>query len=212
MTQDAVQDAQKPAEAGPPPRRRRGRGRRPAAEVRSDVLDAAGGLLLDAGMGSFTIEAVAERAGVSKTTLYKWWPSKGALALDGYFHAVESALAFPDTGDLRADLTAQLRAFVRILTLTPAGRVIAELIGQAQTDPELSAALLERYSGPRRDLAVLRMLGAQAEGRLRPDVDPEVVVDQLWGACYHRLLLPNLPVDEDFADSLVANLWRGIGT
>ncbi|MEU5072153.1 TetR/AcrR family transcriptional regulator [Streptomyces asoensis] len=212
MTQDAVQDAQKPAEAGPPPRRRRGRGRRPAAEVRSDVLEAAGGLLLDAGMGSFTIEAVAERAGVSKTTLYKWWPSKGALALDGYFHAVESALAFPDTGDLRADLTAQLRAFVRILTLTPAGRVIAELIGQAQTDPELSAALLERYSGPRRDLAVLRMLGAQAEGRLRPDVDPEVVVDQLWGACYHRLLLPNLPVDEDFADSLVANLWRGIGT
>ncbi|GGQ52522.1 TetR/AcrR family transcriptional regulator [Streptomyces asoensis] len=212
MTQDAVQDAQKPAEAGPPPRRRRGRGRRPAAEVRSDVLDAAGGLLLDAGMGSFTIEAVAERAGVSKTTLYKWWPSKGALALDGYFHAVESALAFPDTGDLRADLTAQLRAFVRILTLTPAGRVIAELIGQAQTDPELSAALLERYSGPRRDLAVLRMRGAQAEGRLRPDVDPEVVVDQLWGACYHRLLLPNLPVDEDFADSLVANLWRGIGT
>ncbi|MFI5963168.1 TetR/AcrR family transcriptional regulator [Streptomyces asoensis] len=211
MTQDAVQDAQKPAEAGPPPGRRRGRGRRPAAEVRSDVLDAAGGLLLDAGMGSFTIEAVAERAGVSKTTLYKWWPSKGALALDGYFHAVESALAFPDTGDLRADLTAQLRAFVRILTTTPAGRVIAELIGQAQTDPELSAALLERYSGPRRDLAVLRMRGAQAEGRLRPDVDPEVVVDQLWGACYHRLLLPNLPVDEDFADSLVANLWRGIG-
>ncbi|MFE1923751.1 TetR/AcrR family transcriptional regulator [Streptomyces asoensis] len=211
MTQDAVQDAQQPAEAGPPPGRRRGRGRRPAAEVRSDVLDAAGGLLLDAGMGSFTIEAVAERAGVSKTTLYKWWPSKGALALDGYFHAVESALAFPDTGDLRADLTAQLRAFVRILTTTPAGRVIAELIGQAQTDPELSAALLERYSGPRRDLAVLRMRGAQAEGRLRSDVDPEVVVDQLWGACYHRLLLPNLPVDEDFADSLVANLWRGIG-
>ncbi|MBK3624168.1 TetR/AcrR family transcriptional regulator [Streptomyces sp. MBT49] len=206
-----MQDAQQPAEAGPPPGRRRGRGRRPAAEVRSDVLDAAGGLLLDAGMGSFTIEAVAERAGVSKTTLYKWWPSKGALALDGYFHAVESALAFPDTGDLRADLTAQLRAFVRILTTTPAGRVIAELIGQAQTDPELSAALLERYSGPRRDLAVLRMRGAQAEGRLRSDVDPEVVVDQLWGACYHRLLLPNLPVDEDFADSLVANLWRGIG-
>ncbi|MEU5275282.1 TetR/AcrR family transcriptional regulator [Streptomyces asoensis] len=211
MTQDAAQGAQKPAEAGPPPRPRRGRGRRPAAEVRTDVLDAAGGLLLDAGMGSFTIEAVAERAGVSKTTLYKWWPSKGALALDGYFHAVESALAFPDTGDLRADLTTQLRAFVRILTRTPAGRVIAELIGQAQTDPELSAALLERYSGPRRDLAVRRMRAAQAEGRLHPDVDPEVVVDQLWGACYHRLLLPNLPVDEDFADSLVANLWRGIG-
>ncbi|MEU9309729.1 TetR/AcrR family transcriptional regulator [Streptomyces sp. NPDC048256] len=192
------------------PRPRRGRGRRPAAEVRADVLDAAGALLLDKGMGTFTIEAVAERAGVSKTTIYKWWPSKGALALDGYFHAVESVLAFPESDDVEADLTAQLRAFVRILTETPAGRVIAELIGQAQTDPELSAALLERYSGPRRELAVRRMRRAQAEGQLRTDVDPEVLVDQLWGACYHRLLMPSLPVTEEFATSLIANLLRGV--
>ncbi|WP_020127191.1 TetR/AcrR family transcriptional regulator [Streptomyces sp. 303MFCol5.2] len=192
------------------PRPRRGRGRRPAAEVRADVLDAAGALLLDKGMGTFTIEAVAERAGVSKTTIYKWWPSKGALALDGYFHAVESVLAFPESDDVEADLTAQLRAFVRILTETPAGRVIAELIGQAQTDPELSAALLERYSGPRRELAVRRMRRAQAEGQLRPDIDPEVLVDQLWGACYHRLLMPSLPVTEEFATDLIANLLRGV--
>ncbi|MDR6974138.1 AcrR family transcriptional regulator [Streptomyces sp. 3330] len=192
------------------PRPRRGRGRRPAAEVRADVLDAAGGLLLDQGMGAFTIEAVAERAGVSKTTLYKWWPSKGALALDGYFHAVESVLAFPESDDVEADLAAQLRAFVRMLTGTPAGRVIAELIGQAQTDPELSAALLERYADPRRDLAVRRMRRAQADGQLRPDVDPEVLVDQLWGACYHRLLMPSLPVTEEFATSLIANLMRGV--
>lgn len=183
---------------------------RPAAEVRADVLDAAGALLLDKGMGTFTIEAVAERAGVSKTTIYKWWPSKGALALDGYFHAVESVLAFPESDDVEADLTAQLRAFVRILTETPAGRVIAELIGQAQTDPELSAALLERYSGPRRELAVRRMRRAQAEGQLLSDVDPEVLVDQLWGACYHRLLMPSLPVTEEFATSLIANLLRGV--
>ncbi|MFI5473586.1 TetR/AcrR family transcriptional regulator [Streptomyces cacaoi] len=192
------------------PRPRRGRGRRPAGEVRADVLDAAGGLLLDRGMGTFTIEAVAERAGVSKTTIYKWWPSKGALALDGYFHVVEAVLAFPDSDDVEADLTTQLRAFVRILNETPAGRVIAELIGQAQTDPELSAALLERYSGPRRDLAVRRMRRAQADGQLRSDVDPEVLVDQLWGACYHRLLMPVLPVTEEFATSLIANLLRGV--
>nr|WP_253267687.1 TetR/AcrR family transcriptional regulator [Streptomyces asoensis] len=178
--------------------------------MRADVLDAAGGLLLDRGMGTFTIEAVAGRAGVSKTTIYKWWPSKGALALDGYFHVVEAVLAFPDSDDVEADLTTQLRAFVRILTETPAGRVIAELIGQAQTDPELSAALLERYSGPRRDLAVRRMRRAQAEGQLRADVDPEVLVDQLWGACYHRLLMPILPVTEEFATSLIANLLRGV--
>src|SRR4051794_20873131 len=119
-------------------RTRRGRGRRPAAEVRAGILAAAGRLLLAEGMGAFTIERVAVEAGASKTTIYKWWPSKGALALDGYFHAVESTLAFPDTGDIGADLTTQVRAFARLITETPAGRVIAELIGQAQTDPDLA--------------------------------------------------------------------------
>lgn len=198
-----------PSEPEPTPRVRRGRGRRPAAEVRADVLDAAAALLIGKGMAAFTIEAVADAAGASKTTIYKWWPSRGALALDGYFHAVEAALTFPDTGDIEADLTTQLRAFVHVLTRTPAGRVIAELIGQAQTDPELSAALRERYSGPRRALAVEAMLKARARGQLRADVDPEVLVDQLWGACYHRLLLPGPPVTEEFATSLVANVMRG---
>jgi AcrR family transcriptional regulator len=192
------------------PVRRRGRGRRPAAEVRAEILAAAGALLLDEGMAAFTIERVAQKAGASKTTIYKWWPSKGALALDGYFHAVEPTLAFPDTGDIEEDLTTQIRAFARLVTETPAGRVIAELIGQAQTDPDLSAALLTRYSGPRRDLAVEAMSRARSRGQIRPDVDLQAAVDQLWGACYHRLLLPNLPVTEDFAAGLVRDLMRGI--
>ncbi|WP_089106746.1 TetR/AcrR family transcriptional regulator [Streptomyces hyaluromycini] len=191
---------------------RRGRGRRPADEVRADVLTAAGALLLRDGMAAFTIERVAQEAGVSKTTIHKWWSSRGTLALDGYFHAVESTLAFPDTGDIGADLTAQLRAFVRLLTGTPAGPVIAGLVGQAQTDPDLSAALRQRYSGPRRELAVAAMRRAQDRGQLRADADPQTLVDQLWGACYHRLLLPGEPLTEDFADRLVTNLLHGAGT
>src|SRR5688572_25313335 len=95
--------------------RRRGRGRRPAAEVRSDVLEAAGKLLFEEGMGGFGFERVAMLAGASKVTLYKWWPSKGALALEAYFHAVEQTLAFPDTGDIEADLTVQVRSFIALL-------------------------------------------------------------------------------------------------
>ncbi|MEU1340416.1 TetR/AcrR family transcriptional regulator C-terminal ligand-binding domain-containing protein [Streptomyces sp. NPDC005827] len=191
---------------------RRGRGRRPADEVRADILTAAGALLLREGMAAFTIERVAQEAGVSKTTIHKWWPSRGTLALDGYFHAVESTLAFPDTGDIAADLTTQVRAFVRLLTGTPAGPVIGGLIGRAQTDPDLLAALLERYSGPRRELAVTAMRRAQDRGQLRADADPEILVDQLWGACYHRLLLPDQPLTDAFASRLVANLLHGVGT
>ncbi|MET7529843.1 TetR-like C-terminal domain-containing protein [Streptomyces goshikiensis] len=107
-------------------------------------------------------------------------------------------------------MTAQLRAFVHLVTRTPAGRVIAELIGQAQTDPDLSAALLARYSRPCRDLAVERMRTAQTRGQLRAGIDPEVLVDQLWGACYHRLLMPTPPLTEEFAGNLVTNLMHGV--
>ncbi|MFC4945283.1 TetR/AcrR family transcriptional regulator [Pseudonocardia sp. GCM10023141] len=189
---------------------RRGRGRRPAAEVRAEVLDAAGRLLIDEGMGAFTMERVAALSGASKMTLYKWWPSKGALALEGYFHAVEQTLHFPDTGDIEADLTSQVRSFVRLISETSAGRVVAELIGLSQTDADLAAAFREHYSGPRRALAVAAMQRAQSRGQLRADIDPEVVVDQLWGACYHRLLIPDQPLSASFADALVSNVLRGL--
>ena len=189
---------------------RKGRGRRPADEVRADVLRAVGELLLTEGSAGLTFERVARLSGVSKTTLYKWWPSRGALALDGYFHAVEPTLAFPDTGDVRADLIAQLRAFARVLTETPGGRVLAELIGQAQTDAELATAYRALYSAERRRLAGERLRAAQQAGQLRPDVVVQVVVDQLWGAVYHRLLIPDEPVTDDFVLALVHNLLDGI--
>jgi AcrR family transcriptional regulator len=191
-------------------RPRRGRGRRPAYEVRTEILAAAGELLLVEGMAAFTIDKVAARSGASKMTIYKWWPSKGALALDGYFHQVEQKLQFADSGDIEVDLRAQLHAFLAVVRDSPAGSVIAELIGQAQSDPDLKAAYLQRYSSPRRALAVSTMATAKERGQLRSDLDPETVVDQLWGACYHRLLIPDQPLTHEFADALVDNLFGGI--
>ncbi|MFD5743348.1 TetR/AcrR family transcriptional regulator [Streptomyces massasporeus] len=188
----------------------RGRGRRPADEVRADVFRVVGEVLLEEGIADLTFERVARLSGVSKTTLYKWWPSKGALALDGYFHAVEETLAFEDTGDIRADLTRQLRAFAHIMTGTPAGRVVTELIGQSQTDEDLAAAFRSLYSSERRRLAGERLLRAKEQGQIRDDVDVQILVDQLWGAVYHRMLVPDEPVTDDFVVALVSHLIDGI--
>jgi AcrR family transcriptional regulator len=188
---------------------KRRRGRRPAVEVRQAVLTAAAELLFDAGLAGVTFDRVAARSGASKTTIYKWWPSPGALAFEAYFTAVETTLAFPDTGDIAADLRSQLKAFVALVTDKRSG-VITELIGAAQSDRDLARALLDAYVRPRREFAVERMRKAQALGQIRSDVDLEICVDQLWGACYHRLLLPALPLDEAFTDALVANLVTGI--
>lgn len=186
------------------------RGRRPTDEVRRDVLAAAGRMLLTEGMTGFTIERVAAESGASKVTIYKLWASKGALALDAYFSTVEPLLAFPDTGDLGADLRTQLHAFVELLTATPAGTVLRGLIGEAQRDPALMDAYLTTYAAPRRQLAVDRIELAVARGQVREGVDPATVVDQLWGACYHRLLIPDLGIDVAFADQLLDHVLRGI--
>ncbi|EIU05289.1 transcriptional regulator, TetR family [Mycobacteroides abscessus 5S-0422] len=175
------------------------------------MLQAAGELLFTEGMGGFTIDKVAALSGASKMTIYKWWPSKGALALDGYFRKVEPDLNFPDSGEIERDLRAQMRAFLGVIRDTAAGAIVGELIGQAQVDPELKAAFLQRYSGPRRALAVAAIRRAQERGQLRANVDPEVMVDQLWGACYHRLLVPDQPLTAGFVDALLDNLFKGIG-
>jgi AcrR family transcriptional regulator len=185
-----------------------GRGRRRAEEVRRATLTAAAELLFADGIRNVTFEKVAARAGVSKMTLYKWWPSPGSLAFEAYHDALEPVLAFPDTGDICADLATQLHAFVGLLR--ERGTVIAELIGAAQSDPELAAALEDRYVRPRRRLAVERISAARRSGRIRAEVDPETVVDQLWGACYHRLLMPAQPLTLAFADRLLDNLFGGI--
>lgn len=192
-----------------PAPRTRGRGRRPADEVRGDVLRTVGDLVLTEGLADLTFEKAARLAGVSKTTLYKWWPSRGALALDGYFHAVEDTLAFEDTGDVREDLRRQLHSFADVMA-TAGGRALLQLIGQSQTDADLAHAYRALYSSGRRKLAYQRMTRAQEQGQIRAGLDVTVLVDQLWGAIYHRLLVPDEPVDRAFVDAVVDNLFDGV--
>ncbi|MDH6630409.1 AcrR family transcriptional regulator [Streptomyces sp. LBL] len=191
------------------PSPRRGRGRRPAAEVRSEVLAVAGHLLLTEGIHAVTFERIARESGASKTTLYKWWPSSGALAAEAFFTRSEPQLEFPDTGDLRADLIAQLTSFVALLTDGGAGKPISELIGAAQTDRDLAEAWSRTYALPRRELARERLQAAQRSGQLGADADLDIIIDQLWGACYHRLLVLRIPLKGLDVERLVTSALRG---
>ncbi|WP_448315930.1 TetR/AcrR family transcriptional regulator C-terminal ligand-binding domain-containing protein [Streptomyces sp. CO7] len=188
---------------------RPGRGRRPAAEVRAAVLAAAGRVLLDEGLQALTFDRVAREAGASRTTLHKWWPSPGALAAEAYFARSRPVLDFPDTGDLRADLITQLGAFVRWLKEEGAERPVSELVGAAQLDPGLGRAFAEEYGRPRRELARARLRTAQRQGVLREDADLDIVVDQLWGALYHRMLVLKAPFDASVVPRLVDHALHG---
>lgn len=188
---------------------RRGRGRRPAAEVRADVLGAGARILLEEGLASLTFERVAKESGASRTTLHKWWPSPGALAAEAYFAHSRPQLEFPHTDSLFRDLCAQLGAFVGLLSDERTGRAVAELIGAAQIDPGVGAAWSEGYALPRRQLARDRLEAARESGELRRDADIDILVDQLWGAGYHRLLVLRTPVSELDVERLVGQVLRG---
>ena len=129
---------------------------RPRCDVtRKAVLRAAYDLLSEGGLGRFTIDGVATRSGVARTTIYRWWPSKGALAMEGFMEATTSEIAVPPTGSVVADLRAVMRKFGRILSGT-AGRIIRGIIAEGQSDPETIEAFMAGYVRPRR--AELRAL------------------------------------------------------
>lgn len=170
---------------------RRGRGRRPLADVRHDVLQAAAALLFEESVAGFTVDKVIRCSGVSSATIYKYWPSRGALALDGLVFAIGEGQPYVDTGDIRHDLIHAVESFITMAN-TPTGQIFSQLIGAAQTDTELAAQFGNHYFGPRRGQALALLSAAQQRGQIRAGVNLDNVVDIIWGACYMRLLLPNL--------------------
>src|SRR4051812_45240065 len=174
--------------------------------ARTAILDAADDLLVERGFAGLTMEGIAARAGVAKQTIYRWWPSKTAVLLDAYAGDAAEDLTAPETGDLAADLRTHLRNVAEFLTGTDAGAVFRALVGQAQHDPELAAALRrDHLPGQRaRDRRPLEV--AVARGELDPVADLDLTVEQLVGPVHYRVLVTGEPVPPEFTDALVADV------
>jgi AcrR family transcriptional regulator len=194
-----------PEEEGSPQR-----GRPRSLEADRAILTAAAELLAARGLGGMSIEEVAARAGVGKATIYRRWPSKGLLALDAFVVSFRAEQPLPDTGSLRGDLLSALRLWVRAVTSTPVGRLLASLIAEAQHDPELHAAWRDRVLEPLRTQHRIMLERAVVRGEISPSVDKEVVLDLFFGAAQHRLLLGHLPMTEAFIESVVDVILGGI--
>ena len=168
-------------------------------------------MLLARGLSAVSMDAVAERAGVSKATIYRWWPTKESLALDALFTEWAAARPAPrDTGTLRGDLLSLLRPWSRLATSKPYGRVIAALITEAQTDPAFAAEYRQRVVEPRRDQARAIFRRAIERGEIPPDTKIEVALDLLYGPLYHRLLHGHAPLNDRFVRDVVDMALGGI--
>jgi AcrR family transcriptional regulator len=190
-----------------PPRPHTGRPR--SERVRLAVLDAAADLLIEGGLRSATMESIAARAGVSKVTIYKWWPTRGAVAVDAYFHRYRQTIEFEDSGDVARDLVTQIRSVIDAFR-GRAGAVMAELIGRAQSDTNLAEMLRVRWLAPRRAATTAVLQRAIDRGQLRPDIDVPALMDQLYGPVYFRLIMQHEALEEELAETLVTAVLDGV--
>ena len=187
------------------------RGRPRSEKAHKAILDAAAELLLARGLSAVSMDAVAERAGVSKATIYRWWPTKETLALDALYTEWATVGPSPrDTGSLRGDLLALLRPWSRLTSSRPYGRVIAALITEAQTDPVFATEYRQRVVEPRRDQARAIFRRAIERGEIPPGTNIEVALDLLYGPLYHRLLHGHAPLTDRFTQDVIDMALNGI--
>ncbi|CAI6084214.1 TetR/AcrR family transcriptional regulator [Cohnella sp. JJ-181] len=188
-------------------RGKRGRPRDP--KTQQAILAASYQLLLEIGFGAVTVEKIAERAGVSKATIYKWWPNKAAVVMDGFLSAASARLPVPDTGDVFEDVLIHAVNVTRFLTSSE-GKIITSLIGEGQFDPGVAEAYRTRYFQPRRQEAKGILDKGIRRGQLQDTLDVGLGVDLLYGPVFYRLLVTGEPLDDDYVRRLVTSGFEGI--
>ncbi|WP_067136193.1 TetR/AcrR family transcriptional regulator [Microtetraspora malaysiensis] len=186
-----------------------GHSERGVARTRT-IMQAALALAQEAGYAKLSIEAVAARAGVGKHTIYRRWPSKGLLFLDSLLSLNEPGLDYPDTGDVLADLRRQIHSAVDLLGNPPWGPLYRALVGEAQHDPAVAAALNERFIRPQTDKTIARLKAAQEQGQISRGFDLDLVMAVLSGPMYFSLLITQEPISHDYVDRVLEALFAGM--
>lgn len=173
------------------------------------IFRAALELLAEKGYEGLTVEGVAERSGVNKTTIYRWWPSKAALLGAALTEADLIAFDTPDTGSLRGDLEALARQIATLLTTPPVSDLAVAMLAAAVHNPELAQAA-QRFFADRlaRERPVFER--AIARGELAAGTDTMAIMDLLGGAIWMRAVFRQLPLDQDFPRRLVALVLDGV--
>ncbi len=181
-------------------------GRKRSHSTQEAILTAAAELAGEQGYIGANLEAVAARAGAGKQTIYRWWGSKARLYMDVYERLVPLDGLTVEAGSPRATLLARLTRLFWIYRETPAGRILAGLIVEAQGDPRLSQAFRRRFIGQRSDILRRPLAEAKAAGLLPADHDSALTTDLILGAIWYRLLVGDGPLDTAFAEGLLQRL------
>ncbi|HET7226569.1 MAG TPA: TetR/AcrR family transcriptional regulator [Candidatus Eisenbacteria bacterium] len=161
------------------------------------------------GYEAATIEAVAERSGVAKTTIYRWWPNRAALVVDLLVEVASRAAPPTGTGEPLAELRHALQLVGRAAEGL-SGRLLIALLGEAEHDPDIRTALRNRLFRPRRKATAAAIKRAQDDGLLRRDISPLAAGDLLYGPMFYRKFIRFEPVTRGFVDQAFECVLTGL--
>jgi AcrR family transcriptional regulator len=192
--------------------RRRGRPRR--AETGRAIVNATLELLADCGFQATTVDAIAERAGVAKNTIYRRWNSKEELIADALDQLTGPELEVSESASVYEVLREHARDIARILADPLVRRILPDMLGELQRNRAFAVAFADRLLRPRRTAIVDRLRQAVERGELRRDADIELIADLLGGPPFVRVLLPfDVPeMNEHDADLLADTIWNGLAS
>jgi AcrR family transcriptional regulator len=186
-----------------------GRPRDPEAD--RAILQATIELLAEEGFGGLSIEAVAARAGVGKTTVYRRWPSKIPLVVDALTHLkTPASVVIGEDTSTRDALVRVLSEGIKAHPNEPVDRILAGIVGAMSQDPELADAVRSGLLSKRRDSVFALIERGKVRGEIRPDADVEVVADLLGGPIVMRRMITGRPVNARFVRLIVAAILDGV--
>ncbi len=199
-----MMDTRSAAAAAKPTGSRRG-------DATATILQVALELGEELGFDALTIEGIAARTGVAKTTIYRRWPNVAAIVMDAFLTEVTRAAPIQKRATARESFGLSMKLLVRAYN-GQQGRIMRSLLGRAQVDSRLLEAMRLRWVEPRREIARDIVREAIAQGELRPGLNPDIVLDLLYGPIYHRLLIPYIGSDitDDFIDALLETVFDGL--
>ena len=180
-----------------------------AAVSHAAILDAVYELLQEKSARDLTMEAVAKRAGVGKPTLYKWWPTKAALIFAMFHERIVGTMEAPPEKTAEAAIRAKVRRLVKEVNGL-FGKVMADLIAEAQSDPAVMQELYDRHISLRRASSIADIERGKSAGEFREDVNAELLVDAIFAPMYYRMLLRRMPLTQEYADQLIDQVLRGL--
>ncbi|MBT2522515.1 TetR/AcrR family transcriptional regulator [Arthrobacter sp. ISL-28] len=182
------------------------------SEVRLQVLQAAGGLIDRLSYSEVTIDAVARASGVSKSTLYRYWPSRQVLVLEAFTYTTNLLTQINDTGDVSRDLYSYLVALTRCLDDGQTASTVANLLAEAIRSDDFALLYRQTLLRERRQGFLDVLEQGRSRGQIRPDADLGTVIDALYGAIHHRLISTAEALDPAFLRDLTRLVIRGSAT